>query len=149
MDNLSLGEFLKTNRESLKISIEEVSHNLKIKPRYIIALEQDSFNLMTEHPHFAGFVKSYAKMLSIEDNIIEEYLKNTTYSYDTKNNKHPLLNLNNEQTKNPSKDDLINAILIFTMIYLLLISFSQFKTQNLAPNLTITDLINNQLNQAE
>jgi hypothetical protein len=143
--NLSLGTIFKTTREALGVSIEEVSRNLKVKTRYIIAIEQDSFHQMNEHPYFAGFVKSYAKMLKIKDETVEEYLKNIVNNCNTKNKKHQLLNLDNEQVKNPSKDDLVNAILIFTMIYLLLISFSQFKTQNLA----ITDLIINQLNQAQ
>ncbi len=144
-NNLRLGETFKTSRETLKITIEEVSRSLKVKTRDIIAFEQDSFNLMTKHIYFTGFVKSYAKMLKIEDKTIGKYLKNITNDCNTKNKKYKLLNLDSEQNKSPSKDDLINAILIFTMIYLLLISFSQFKTQRLA----ITDLIINQLNQAE
>ncbi len=144
-NDLSLGAIFKTTREDLGITIEEVSRNLKVKTRYINALEQDSFNQMTEHPYFIGFVKSYARMLKIKDDTIEEYLKNINNECNTKNKKHQLLNLDEDQIKNPSKDDLVNAILIFTMIYLLLISFSQFKTQNLA----ITDLIINQLNGAQ
>jgi len=144
-NDLSLGAIFKTTREGLGISVEEVSRNLKVKTRYITALEQDSFNQMTEHPYFVGFVKSYAKMLKIKDDTIDEYLSKITNDCNTKNKKHQLLNLDDDQVRNPSKDDLVNAILIFTMIYLLLISFSQFKTQNLA----ITDLIINQLNQAQ
>jgi cytoskeletal protein RodZ len=141
---LTLGRVFKATREAQGISIEEVSRNLKVKTRYIIALEQDLFNQMTEQPYFIGFVQSYARMLKLKEEIIEEYLKNITNDCNTKNKKHQLLNLDKERTKNPSQDDLVNAVLIFTMIYLLLISFSQFKTQNLA----ITDLIINQLNIA-
>ncbi len=141
----SLGEILKSKREELKITVDEVSRNLKVKPRDIIALEENSTNLMTGPIYLAGFIKSYAKMLKIKDEVVEEYLKNMTNNCITKNKKHQLVNLDNDQAKNPSRDDLVNALLIFTIIYLLLISFSQFKTQNLA----ITDLIINQLNQTE
>lgn len=141
----NLGEILKARREELKITIEEVSRNLKVKTRNIIDLEENSPNLNAGNIYLSGFVKSYAKMLKIKDETIEEYLKNLTDNCITKNKKHQLVNLDGEQTKNPSRDDLVNAILIFTMIYLVLISFSQFKTQNLA----ITDLIINQLNYAQ
>jgi cytoskeletal protein RodZ len=141
----NIGEILKTKREELKITVEEVSRNLKVKTRDIIALEQNSPSIINSHLYLAGFVKSYAKMLKIKDEVIEEHLKNLTNSCNTQNKKHQLVNLDDEENKSPSRDDLVNAILIFTMIYLLLISFSQFKTQNLA----ITDLIINQLSKTE
>jgi cytoskeletal protein RodZ len=93
----------------------------------------------------SGFIKSYCRLLKIKDETIEEYLKNLSSSCNTKNKKHHLINLDAQTEGNPNKEHLLNALMIFVMIYLLLISFSQFKTQNLA----ITDLIINQLSKIE
>ncbi len=141
----TIGEVLKQQREHLKITIEEVSRALKVKVGDIISLEQNSLNLITKHLYLIGFIKSYGRLLRIKDEIIEEYLKNIISSCNTKNKQHQLINLDTEANRNPSKDQLVNALMIFAMIYLLLISFSQFKSQNLA----ITDLIINHLSKIE
>lgn len=147
MSNLekTIGEALKQKREDLKITIEEVGRALKVKANDIIALEQNSLHLMTKHLYLSGFIKSYCRLLKIKDETIEEYLKNLSSSCNTKNKKHQLINLDAQTERNPDKEYLVNALMIFVMIYLLLISFSQFKTQNLA----ITNLIINQLSKIE
>jgi cytoskeletal protein RodZ len=139
------GHLFKTKRESMKISLEEVSRILKVKKDDIAALEEENLHLITKHFYLPGFIKSYGKMLQIKNETIEEYLKNLSFQCNTKDQKHQLINLDHSENKKPSRDDLVNAILIFAMIYLLLISFSQFKIQNLA----VTDLIVHQLDQSE
>ncbi|MCE3255093.1 MAG: Helix-turn-helix domain [Rickettsiaceae bacterium] len=141
----SIGDILKTKRISLEISIEEVSHKLKVKKQDIINLEENNLDLITRHLYLSGFIKSYGKILKINNDIIDEYISGMARKCNTKNTKHQLVNLDREQNKNPDKDDLVNALLIFTMIYLLLISLSQFKTQNLK----ITNLIINHLGKIE
>ncbi len=139
------GETLRDRREELKLTVEQVGGILKVKAEDIRSLEQDSLHLISEHLYLIGFVKSYCRLLKLKDELIEEYLKNITKSCNTKNQKHQLINLDLEADKNPNKDQLINALIIFVMIYLLLIAFSQFKSQNLA----ITDLIINRLNNSQ
>ncbi|MES2677180.1 MAG: helix-turn-helix domain-containing protein [Pseudomonadota bacterium] len=147
MSNLekTIGQTLKQTREDLKITLDEVSRTLKVKLNDIIALEEDSLHLITKHLYLIGFIKSYCHFLKMKNEVIEEYLKNITSSCNTKNKKHQLINLEADTDRNPSKDHLVNALIIFAMIYLLLISFSQFKSQNLA----ITDLIINHLDKIE
>lgn len=138
-EHIDIGKIFKSRRESLKITIEEVSQNLKVKNRDIVFLEQSNTKLITYNLYLPGLIKSYGKMLGIKDDALEEYLKNISF-----NNKNiQITNLGIEQNKNPSRDDLINAMLIFLMIYLLLISFSQFKTKSSA----VTNLITNQFNK--
>ena len=141
----NLGEALKSKREELNISIEDISHRLKIKKQDIIYLEQNNLNSITENLYLAGFIKSYCRILKIKNETIDEYLQNIHAPCNTKNKKHQLINLDSEQNKNPSENNLVNAMLIFTIIYLLLISFSQFNTRN--PK--VTDVIIKQLGAIE
>lgn len=141
----TIGSTLKARRESLKMTLNEISSALKVKKGDIIALEQDKTDSITKHLYLIGFIKSYGKILKISDEIIEEKIKDLNIDCNTKNKKHQLLNLEQNNKNSPNKDNIINAILILAMLYLLLISFGQFRSQNLA----ITDLIIKQLNQAQ
>jgi len=140
----TIGEALKDRREDLKITIEEVSRTLKVKVNDIIFLEQNSIHLINQGLYLKGFIKSYCLLLKIKDETIQDYIKNITQSCNTKNNKYQLINLHGEASS-PSKDYLINALIVLVMTYLLLVSFDQFKSKNSS----ITDLIINQLGKIE
>lgn len=143
--NNSLGSLLKSKRESLKITVDDVVKMLNVKKNDIIALEANSLGLITKHLYVIGFIKSYGKILHIKNEIIEEKIKDLHFDCNTKNRKHQLVNFDKDNLKNPNKDNIINAILILTMLYLLLMSFNQFKLRNLAT----TDLIINNMEQSQ
>ncbi len=139
----TIGEILKSHREDSKVTIKEVSRALKIKEKDIILLEQDSTHLITKHLYLIGLIRSYGQLLKMKQETIEDCV--ARLSKKSNINKEHLLNFDSEENRNPSKHYLINALLIFIMIYLVLISFSKFKSQNLA----ITDLIINKLSNTE
>lgn len=144
-ENNSLGSLLKSKRESLKISLDDVVRILNVKKNDVIALEENTLNKITKHLYVIGFIRSYAKILHIKNEIIEEKIKDLHFDCNTKNKKHQLVNFDKDDLKNPTKDNIINAILILTMLYLLLMSFNQFKLHNLS----ITDLIINNMERAQ
>ena len=65
----TIGEILKTTREHLQITVDEVSQTLKIKHKIILALEQNDINLVSSHLYLPGFVKSYGRLLKIDANM--------------------------------------------------------------------------------
>ncbi|MDR3180195.1 MAG: helix-turn-helix domain-containing protein [Holosporaceae bacterium] len=64
---------LKKAREEKNLSLSDVSDALKIRECYLDALERGDYASLPELVYAVGFVKSYAKLLEInDDNIIQE-----------------------------------------------------------------------------
>jgi len=64
---LSVGKILSEARISQGLSIADVAAEIKFAPRQVEALEADDFSHLPELPFVRGFVRSYARMLHIDD----------------------------------------------------------------------------------
>jgi len=64
---LDVGSILRDARESMGISVEEVAGRLKFAPRQIAALEEGNFDLLPEMAFVRGFVRSYARLLQLDE----------------------------------------------------------------------------------
>ena len=62
----SLGRMLREARESLGMSVADVAGQIKFAPRQIEALEADDFQRLPEMPFVLGFVRSYARILHLD-----------------------------------------------------------------------------------
>lgn len=62
----SLGVMLREARQNLGLSVTDVAHQIKFAPRQIEALEADDFQRLPEMPFVRGFVRSYAKILHLD-----------------------------------------------------------------------------------
>ncbi|NWG03312.1 MAG: helix-turn-helix domain-containing protein [Syntrophaceae bacterium] len=75
----SPGKFLKKEREIRNIPLEEISNFTKIKEDYLKAIEEDKYELLPHSLYVKGYLKGYAKYLSLDPiHIIlqyENYLK--------------------------------------------------------------------------
>jgi cytoskeletal protein RodZ len=75
----SLGKFLRKERETRNISLEEVSKFTKIKQHHLKAIEEGRPELLPPAPYVKGYLNVYAKYLTLDPkNIVlryEEYLK--------------------------------------------------------------------------
>jgi hypothetical protein len=75
----SPGKFLKKERETRNIPLEEISNFTKIKEHYLKAIEEDRYELLPHTLYVKGYLKGYAKYLSLDPNDIilqyEKYLK--------------------------------------------------------------------------
>lgn len=61
-----IGEALRKARESQKLSIEDVASRLHLSVRQINALEQDDFAVFGSAMLVRGFIKTYARVLSLD-----------------------------------------------------------------------------------
>ncbi|MGA8148571.1 MAG: RodZ domain-containing protein [Gallionellaceae bacterium] len=66
MRPFSVGTTLREARDRLGLSVADVSASIKLAPRQIEALEADDFAHLPEPAFIRGFVRSYAKLLSLE-----------------------------------------------------------------------------------
>jgi cytoskeletal protein RodZ len=57
---------LKAGRIAAGLSIEEISHALKIKKQYLIALEEEEFEVIPGKVYVDGYRRAYAKFLGID-----------------------------------------------------------------------------------
>lgn len=111
---MSIGKRLKETREEKKISLKEVQENLKIRTRYLEALESDNFDIIPGEAYVKAFIKSYANFLGIEhQELIMEYQR-------IKDEEKQLLEEMEEKDTKPSfyfrNKTLISSIIITILI---------------------------------
>lgn len=62
----SIGEKLKTTRETRGFSLEQVARDTNIARRYIAALEEEEFSIFPGEPYLIGFLRNYAEYLGMD-----------------------------------------------------------------------------------
>jgi len=61
-----LGELLKEARQSKEVSLEEVEEELRIRKKYLQALEEEDFSIMPPEVYVKGFLRNYAIYLGLD-----------------------------------------------------------------------------------
>lgn len=61
--NEPIGPFLREVRESLGLTLRDITDRTKVNPRRLEQIEQEMFDLLPEAIYVRGFVLEYAKML--------------------------------------------------------------------------------------
>jgi len=64
------GQLLKEKRESLGLSIEQVASRLRLRVIIVQSLEADNFNIDKVTTFTRGYVRSYAKLVGIDEEVI-------------------------------------------------------------------------------
>lgn len=66
MSDLSLGEYLRTEREKRGLTVEQVASATKISIRLLHALEADHYSDLPAKPFIRGFVNSYCRFIGLD-----------------------------------------------------------------------------------
>ena len=90
----TVGHYLKQERETKKISLDEVFRTTRIPIRFLHCIEQDDFEKMPGDPYNKGYISSYAAFVGVDKN---EAL-----------NLYDALRLKNKNDK-PAQNDFSNA----------------------------------------
>jgi transcriptional regulator with XRE-family HTH domain len=61
-----LGELLKEARQSKEVSLEKVEEELRIRKKYLQALEEEDFSIMPPEVYVKGFLRNYAIYLGLD-----------------------------------------------------------------------------------
>ncbi|NNM69499.1 MAG: DUF4115 domain-containing protein [Gallionella sp.] len=64
---VKLGATLRERRVAMGLSVADVAAQIRLAPRQIEALESDDFGHLPELPFVRGFVRSYAKLLQLDE----------------------------------------------------------------------------------
>jgi len=140
--DMTIGQMLRSAREQMKIDYDFVGAALRVKVKDVIALEEDNANLITSRLYLTGFIKSYAKLVKINEAIVEEKIKKLSISSNTDNKKHNLL-IEDEDVCSPDPETFFHAILVFVILYLILFCFDQFKAKDMVTSESIINELNN------
>ena len=62
----SLGDKLRTQREQRGSSIEQVARDTNIAKRFLIALEEENFEIFPGETYLLGFLRNYAEYLGLD-----------------------------------------------------------------------------------
>jgi cytoskeleton protein RodZ len=66
----SIGHLFRQRRESMGLSIDDVVAKIKLARRQIVALEEDNYQALPEIAFLRGFVRSYARLLQMDENAL-------------------------------------------------------------------------------
>jgi len=136
------GEVLKKQRENLNKSIEQVSLDTKIQPRFIRYIESNSLNKFDSPIYAQGFIKIYSKYLNLnEERILAIYRRSVP---ETNNKTSPLRETgkNLKKLKIRPKAITVSLSAFFLLGILFYISYQIYQFQN-PPKITITAPENN------
>lgn len=73
---MPVGEVLRRTREEKGISLADVEEETKIRRKYIVALENDDFDVLPGKVYVKGFLRNYARFLGLDgEELVGEYQK--------------------------------------------------------------------------
>lgn len=82
MKKRSVGEALKETRMTLGLTPKEVQRSIRIRVKYIDAIENNDFEVIPGEEHTEAYIKTYAEFLGLDpDVLIEAYHNNTLVEY--------------------------------------------------------------------
>ncbi len=68
------GDLLRSKRQILELTLDEVSKRTKVKPEYLLALEESTFDKLPSSVVTKGYLKAYARVLHINpDTLVAMY----------------------------------------------------------------------------
>jgi len=106
---------LKSQREKLNITIEEVSAELKLEKEIILSIENNNFSMFKSYLFLKGYLNNYANFLNIEV-YLPELKKKNSIKLKKKKNKHK---------SKIKKNSLFKGILL---LFFITITFLFYKT---------------------
>ncbi|HHJ06105.1 MAG TPA: helix-turn-helix domain-containing protein, partial [Anaerolineae bacterium] len=130
------GKLLKETRESKNITLEQIDKDLKIKPRYIEAIEAGNFEIFPSMPMARGFIKNYASYLGLNPaEVLELRDKNSSDNAKRWGSRDKGITFQNLSIVRPRSAFNIDTLITLLIITALLGSAAFFVyTQYLEPN---------------
>jgi len=69
-----LGRLLKHQREKLGLSLDQLSERIRVRPRFLAAMEKERWDLLPSYGFVKGFMRAYAQALELEpDKVLSLY----------------------------------------------------------------------------
>ena len=62
----TIGKLIQRKRIANNLSIEDISHSLKVKSIFLVAIENDDLDKFISKAYYYGYLKQYLKLLEID-----------------------------------------------------------------------------------
>lgn len=72
-----IGEYLKNRRLELGISLEDAEQYLKIRKKYLVAIEEGDESVLPGRTYFVGYLRNYANYLDADQEYVNQLLEKT------------------------------------------------------------------------
>ena len=136
--DLSIGDILRQARESMGLSIGDVSSLLHISDEYVHGLENNQFDVMPAPIYVKGYIRNYAKLVQVEgEELVQAYTKFIQESGNEPKTSEELVSLSPELPKSIE----LRWIGFGALILIFVIVFATFSTGNKTNGFFPDDLI--------
>lgn len=142
-NTLRLGHYLRLEREKRNISIKIMTQKTKISPTNLNFLEDDRYDLLPDKAYLSGFVKSYSKILNLNQayclELLDREFKNTSPVDTELNNLKKLAPVERTAPASSSKDSpllikLVGGSFATLLVVVALVYFSgDYQPESEAP----------------
>lgn len=112
----NLRQVLKERRLEINMSLEDAASYLKVKPKDLEVIENNDPGSIN-HLYITGVLRSYAKLLQIDQKVVEEKMKLLSFESNTSNTKHKLINIGETLGLRPTKDQFLNFCIISILLF--------------------------------
>ncbi len=134
--DISLGKLLQKKREELSLDVKKISSQLNIKIKYIAAIEAEDWQNLDKNLYVAGLILSYAKLLKLDENLINEKIRTLPIESNVNKKKHQLVNIGENLDLTPDKDVFFNFLIASLLLFFILLTVMSSKEDK-------TDLVTN------
>ncbi len=136
---LTIGEILTKIRTEKKLTLEEIERQLRIRKKFLVALEENNWDKLPSLPYIKGFLRNYSSFLGLKP---EEMVAIFRRQYA----QHERTKLLPEGVTNPLNEPALHltpqaAVIIATVLCILTFFgylFIQYRSYTSPPNLTIS-----------
>jgi cytoskeleton protein RodZ len=145
-----IGGLFFEKRENQKLSLEEVSKALKIRKVFLIAIENDNFDLLPGGVYNIGFIKNYAKFLDIDFDLILQKIMSEERRQEEDCNKESYFNVSKEFKPEKNVKSFYVIVSIILMVVFAIISYfydERSDTKNIPNEENLEDIKLNQKTQ--
>ncbi len=125
-DKPSIGHLLRERRVSMGLSIDDVVGKIKLAHRQIVALEENDFQALPETAFLRGFVRSYAKLLQMDEQALLAVLPDAQI---TQVRTEPLQFETPFPTEKSARSQNVNLLLAALVIAFVIIGFALWQTR--------------------
>ena len=80
-EDTRLGPLLRTRREALGLSLEDIEAAIRIRAQYVLALESDEWQRLPGEVVGRGFLRNYAEFLKLDGNELKRYRHSETLAH--------------------------------------------------------------------
>jgi len=121
---LSVGTLLKNTRARKKISLRDVEKHIKIREKFIVALEEDRWNIFTSKIYIMGILKNYARFLSLDEQKILAFFRR---EYEKKDDVRFKERISGNYMSSDSKKTILTGFILLGILFIFYFSFQLYQ----------------------